>query len=374
MLTIAIPQLYCGASGQKGAYNRQEVGLARAYAAQGCHVLVLYPATGADIPEPEYPAPGVEVLYLPARAFKVHAFFRSWQILADRKVDAVHVMGDNSLGVPGLYRFCREHGIFFFSQLGALRSDAANPAVRAGMDLLCRRNLAVYRKTPAYAKTRAVSAQMRAMGVPCAGVLPVGLDTAIIPVVTGQKGDIRARLGLDAAAPCLLFVGRLDTYKRPLDLVPVLSALPDWRAVIIGKGALAGRLDTALEEAGLLGRCRLIPSLPNAEVHAYYHACDVFVNFNDHEIFGMSLLEAMYAGCVPVARHAPGPDEIIEDGVSGFLVEDIAGFADKARAAAASPAMSEAARRRIRDCFLWDASARKALAMLRQKGVTGHGQ
>ena len=39
MLTIAIPQLYCGASGQKGAYNRQEVGLARAFAALGCRAV-----------------------------------------------------------------------------------------------------------------------------------------------------------------------------------------------------------------------------------------------------------------------------------------------------------------------------------------------
>ena len=27
-------------------------------------------------------------------------------------------MGDNALGVPGLYRFCRDHDIFFYSQLG----------------------------------------------------------------------------------------------------------------------------------------------------------------------------------------------------------------------------------------------------------------
>ena len=33
----------------------------------------------------------------------------------------------------------------------------------------------------------------------------------------------------------------------------------------------------------------------------------------------MSLLEAMYAGCPPVARHAPGPDLIIEPGTSGYL-------------------------------------------------------
>ena len=43
MRTIAIPQLYCGASGKKGAYNRQEVGLARAFAALGCRAVVLYP-------------------------------------------------------------------------------------------------------------------------------------------------------------------------------------------------------------------------------------------------------------------------------------------------------------------------------------------
>ena len=41
MRTIGIPQLYCGASGQKGAYNRQEVGLARAFASLGCRAVVL---------------------------------------------------------------------------------------------------------------------------------------------------------------------------------------------------------------------------------------------------------------------------------------------------------------------------------------------
>ena len=35
MLTIGIPQLYCGASGQQGAYNRQEIGLARAALERG---------------------------------------------------------------------------------------------------------------------------------------------------------------------------------------------------------------------------------------------------------------------------------------------------------------------------------------------------
>ena len=115
--------------------------------------------------------------------------------------------------------------------------------------------------------------------------------------------------------------------------------------------------------------------MPNTEVHAYYHACDVFVNFNDHEIFGMSLLEAMYAGCVPVARHAPGPDQIIEDGVSGLLLDgDAAVFAAGVQAAACNAAMGEAARRRIREHFLWDNSARTVLTMLQEEGVHRDGQ
>ena len=297
MLTIAIPQLYCGASGKRGAYNRQEVGLARAFAALGCRAVVLYPAPGAAAPETECPAPGVKVLYLPARAWRVNAFYQSWQPLLDEQVDAVHVMGDNSLGVPGLYRFCRRHGIFFYSQLGALRSQSGSAAIRAAMDLLCRRNLAIYRRTPSFAKTAAVQRELEALQVPCAGVLPVGLDTAIIPAITAPRAALRAQLGLAENAKYILFVGRLDAYKRPLDVAAVLAALPaDWQAVVIGQGSLADELHRAMEAAGLAGRWRHIPQLPNAQVHAYYHACDVFLNCNDREIFGMSLLEAMYAG------------------------------------------------------------------------------
>lgn len=373
MRTIAIPQLYCGASGQKGAYNRQEVGLARAFAALGCRGIVLYPAPGASAIEVEEPEPNVKIYYVPARALGVHAFFSTWQPLLEERVDAVHAMGDNSLGVPGLYRFCRRHGIRFYSQLGAVKSASGRAAVRFAMDLLNRRNLAIYKKTPTYAKTPAVAAELAALGVPCAGVMPVGLDTAIIPNLPDSRAEARAALGLEPDARYIVYVGRIDSYKRPLDLVPLLQALPGWRAVIIGQGALADELDRRL--AGQVpGRAVRIPKLPNLQVHAYFHACDVFVNLNDQEIFGMSLLEAMYAGCPPVARHAPGPDLIIEDGVSGLLADSIEALADAVRRAGADPAMGRAAQKRINEHFLWQNSAETALAMLEAPEGTPHGQ
>ena len=81
MKTIAIPQFYCGPSGQKGLYNRQEVGLARAFAALGCRAVVLYPAPDAKAPTVENPEPNIRIYYLPVRKLGAQAFFPSWQVL-----------------------------------------------------------------------------------------------------------------------------------------------------------------------------------------------------------------------------------------------------------------------------------------------------
>ena len=59
--------------------------------------------------------------------------------------------------------------------------------MRAVMDLLCRRNLAIYRKTPTYAKTPAVAAQLEQLHVPCAGVMPVGWIPPSSPMQMGKN-------------------------------------------------------------------------------------------------------------------------------------------------------------------------------------------
>ena len=256
----------------------------------------------------------------------------------------------------------------FYSQLGALKSTSNHAIVRGVMDLLLHRNLTVYRKTPTYAKTPAVAAELESLGVPCRGLMPVGLDTAIIPTIPGSKAMIRRELNINEQVKMLAFVGRLDAYKQPLDLIPLLQAAPDWYAVIIGQGAQSDELARRLTEAGLMGRCRLIPQLPNAQVHIYYHACNAFVNLNENEIFGMSLLEAMYAGCPPVARHAPGPDLIIENGISGYLCDTVAEMA--AALDKTTDAMGHAAQNRVNEHFLWQNSAELALTLLPKKGKT----
>jgi glycosyltransferase involved in cell wall biosynthesis len=55
----------------------------------------------------------------------------------------------------------------------------------------------------------------------------------------------------------------------------------------------------------------------------YWHGAGLDSDLNDRpetaEHFGMSIVEAMSAGCVPLSFNSGGPREIITDGVDGFL-------------------------------------------------------
>ncbi|MGV0909606.1 glycosyltransferase [Martelella sp. FOR1707] len=72
-----------------------------------------------------------------------------------------------------------------------------------------------------------------------------------------------------------------------------------------------------------------------AESLVYWHATglgrDLEVEPEKAEHFGISLVEAMSGGAIPVALRAGGPTEIITDGVNGFFYDDIAGLVDQTR-------------------------------------------
>lgn len=79
------------------------------------------------------------------------------------------------------------------------------------------------------------------------------------------------------------------------------------------------------------------------------------INFNPNEIFGMAILEAMYHNVTIVARHAPGPDCIIENGRSGFLCNSVEEIAQTIL----SGKKVQNARKRIIEYFTWESTAKK---------------
>jgi glycosyltransferase involved in cell wall biosynthesis len=79
-------------------------------------------------------------------------------------------------------------------------------------------------------------------------------------------------------------------------------------------------LKTLIERNDLGKNVSLLPFV--RDVAKFHSGIDCLVNPSfPAEPFGMSIIEAMAHGVPVIASRGGGPSEIIEDGVSGFLVE-----------------------------------------------------
>jgi len=359
-LKIAILELYCGNSGKLGFYNSQEVGIAKAYARQGNTVLIVYPQKDIDSEQRIILSEQITVMYIPAKAFGVHSFYNI-DFLIKEKFDLVHLDSDNQIYAPYVMKFCKKHNISFYNYVGTLYSDSTNILKKFILDYFSRRNIKCFKKTRTFVKTQAVLSQLKAKGVNNATVVPVGLDLSVIPEINEDKLELREKLDLPKDKKIVLFVGRLSEYKRPLCALEILNKLSDnYYLVIIGTGEMQSQLINIISrDEKISKRVTYIEKIPNKEIHKYYKTADCFVNFNDKEIFGMSILEAMYQECPVVAIHAPGPDEIINDTITGYLCNTVAEMSEKI--VSVDKLMGIAGKERILKEFSWDKSVEEFL-------------
>jgi hypothetical protein len=95
------------------------------------------------------------------------------------------------------------------------------------------------------------------------------------------------------------------------------------------------------------GSIRIVVNPPRREVDGLlsrasllWHACGIGSDDPaNHEHFGIVVAEAMAAGAAAVAAGLGGIPEIVEDGVSGFLVADAEGFAERTERLLVTPSL-----------------------------------
>ena len=133
------------------------------------------------------------------------------------------------------------------------------------------------------------------------------------------------------------YVGRLAAEKR-LHLLSAVARLPGVRLVIVGAGPAEISVRRALPSAHFLGQRQ------GDELARVYASFDVFVHSGPHETFGNTLQEAAASGLPVVAPAAGGPLDLVEDGVTGFLVApgDAEALGRAVSVLAASPALCAA--------------------------------
>lgn len=100
----------------------------------------------------------------------------------------------------------------------------------------------------------------------------------------------------------------------------ILTKYPEWKWYVLGEGPERGLLEEVIQQYGLEERL-LVPGLVT-NVEDYLEQAKLFVLTSKREGLPMCLLEAKTYNLPCVSFDiATGPNEIIEDGVTGFLIE-----------------------------------------------------
>lgn len=191
-------------------------------------------------------------------------------------------------------------------------------------------------------------------------VIALGADPAQVHVQ--QNGldlsawtdtDPAGRHARDPGEPVrFLFVGRLIEKKGPRELVAAFARVRE-RApelavelTLCGDGSLADALHQDVQRLGLTGLVHLRGAVANAQVREAMRNAHIMVQHSvetaagDMEGLPVSLTEAAACGLPIVATRHSGIPEIVQDGVTGYLVDehDVEAMADRMLALARDPA------------------------------------
>lgn len=97
----------------------------------------------------------------------------------------------------------------------------------------------------------------------------------------------------------------------------------DWKLVIAGSGSETELLKEQVEELGLEKQVSFVGWLSPEKNWEYYHKSKVYVSIPESDGTAVSLLEAMYAGCIPVVRDLPVAREWITNNDNGIIINDM---------------------------------------------------
>lgn len=199
-------------------------------------------------------------------------------------------------------------------------------------------------------------------------------------------------LGVDPTRPAVVFVGRITRQKGLPYLLRAAEALPDDVQLVLCAGA-PDTPEIAREVAGLVDDLRerrqgvvwIEQMLPREDLIAVLSAGTVFVCPSVYEPLGIVNLEAMACGLPVVGTATGGIPEVVDDGVTGWLVpieqvsdgtgtpvhpaQFVADLGEALRHAVEdaerAARMGQAARGRVEDHFAWQAIAEQTVRVYR---------
>lgn len=119
-------------------------------------------------------------------------------------------------------------------------------------------------------------------------------------------------------------VSRLESIKGMDLVVPAFAKIyashPDLILLIIGDGSQRQLMEQQVQDAKLpISAVQFIGRQSQDNLQEFYDKIDILLMPSRSEGFGLTAIEGMARGCVPVVSNTGGLSEVVEDGESGLL-------------------------------------------------------
>ncbi|MBK8725016.1 MAG: glycosyltransferase family 4 protein [Holophagaceae bacterium] len=218
-----------------------------------------------------------------------------------------------------------------------LRGDSHNLVRPSGWGPTLKRWLRVllFRRFSAFlAVGRANADYYRSCGVPEARIqrVPHCVDNQrfqlAAPAAEAEATAWKLQLGIPQGAPVILFAGKLEDQKRPMDLLEaflrvqervVVAGRPGPVLLFVGSGAWHERLQA--RSGDRVGQSVFFAPFQNqTRMPMVYAACDLLVLPSESETWGLAVNEAMnLATPVIVSSHVGCGPDLVQSGVTGWI-------------------------------------------------------
>jgi glycosyltransferase involved in cell wall biosynthesis len=267
----------------------------------GHEVRVISPQGLASIPAPSYP----EIRLAIAPGFHIAREIKSF------RPHAVHIATEGPIGVS-MRRYCRRHGVPFTTSYHTRYPEYLNarwPIPLSVSYAWLRSFHGAAART--FVSSNSLRSQLSSKGFQHLHQWQRGVDLQLFRPLNAQLPAELAGL----PRPIMAYMGRVAVEKN-IDAFLRLQ-LPGTK-LIIGNGPARAALSERNPEALFIGY-RF-----GDELVAMLSAADVFVFPSLTDTFGLAMIEALACGVPVAAFPVPGPNDVIEPGVTGVLNEDLA--------------------------------------------------
>lgn len=155
-------------------------------------------------------------------------------------------------------------------------------------------------------------------------VTPFGVDTTLFtprldhplasrPIVIGTVKALETTYGIDT------LLQAFSRLRHDLE-----TKLPDTarrlQLQIYGSGSQDKKLKALAEQQGIADCTAFKGHIPHALVPTALHGLDIYVALSRMDSFGVAILEASASGLPVVVSDADGPAEVVQDGITGYVV------------------------------------------------------